>query len=131
MKKLILTALVIFSVVNFTFATGGQDKGTADGKVKLVFTSWRTEDIERMNRINEAFTKENPNIEIDFQPVKDTEYDSQLKQSLAAGVGADIIFLRSYDSGYQIYKTDSLMELNSVLPELKDFPTAAVSASAT
>ncbi|MDA3809124.1 MAG: extracellular solute-binding protein [Spirochaetaceae bacterium] len=131
MKKLILTALVIFSVVNFTFATGGQDKGTADGKVKLVFTSWRTEDIERMNRINEAFTKENPNIEIDFQPVKDTEYDSQLKQSLAAGVGADIIFLRSYDSGYQIYKTDSLMELNSVLPELKDFPSAAVAAWAT
>ncbi len=53
-----------------------------------------------MNRINDEFTKANPNIEIDFQPVKDTEYDAQLKNSLAAGDGADIIFLRSYDSGY-------------------------------
>ena len=78
-----------------------------------------------------SFTKANPNIEIDFQPVKDTEYDAQLKQSLAAGVGADIIFLRSYDSGFQIYKTESLQELNSVLPALKDFPSAAIAAWAT
>ena len=128
MKKLIFTALIIFAVVNFTFAGGAQENETGDEKVKLVFTSWRTEDIDRMNRINDEFTKQYPNIEIDFQPIKDTEYDSQLKNSLAAGVGADIIFLRSYDSGYQIYKTDSLQELNSVLPELKDFPSAATAA---
>lgn len=132
MKKGILAALVIFTVANFTFAGGQQSADDMDGdKVKLVFTSWRTEDIDRMNRINDEFTKAYPNIEIDFQPVKDTEYDSQLRSSLAAGVGADIIFLRSYDSGYQIYKTDSLLELNSVLPELKDFPSAAVAAWAT
>lgn len=132
MKKGILAALLIFTVGNFTFAGGQQGSSDMDGdKIKLVFTSWRTEDIERMNRINDEFTKENPNIEVDFQPVKDTEYDSQLRSSLAAGVGADIFFLRSYDSGYQIYKTDSLMELNSVLPELKDFPSAAVAAWAT
>jgi len=133
MKKLLITALLILTAVNFTFAAGSQDakEDSGSGKVKLVFTSWRTEDIERMNRINEAFTKKNPGIEIDFQPVKDTEYDAQLKQSLAAGVGADIIFLRSYDSGYQIYKTDSLMILNDMLPELKAFPSAAVAAWAT
>jgi len=131
-KKSILTMLVLLLAGTMAFASGQQGSSTGDGdKVKLVFTSWRTEDIERMNRINAEFTKENPNIVIDFQPVKDTEYDAQLKQSLAAGVGADIIFLRSYDSGYQIYKTDSLMELNDLLPELKDFPSAAVAAWAT
>ena len=131
MKKLIIAVLLIFTVASFTFAGGAQETESSDGKVKLVFTSWRTEDIERMNRINDEFTKKYPNIEIDFQPVKDTEYDAQLRQSLAAGVGADIIFLRSYDSGYQIYKTDSLQELNSELPALKDFPSAASAAWST
>lgn len=135
MRKSILTMLALLLAGTMAFASGQQgSSSSSDGsgeKVKLVFTSWRTEDIERMNRINAQFTKENPNIEIDFQPVKDTEYDAQLKQSLAAGVGADVIYLRSYDSGYQIYKTNSLMELNNVLPELKDFPSAAVAAWAT
>lgn len=135
MRKSILTMLALLLAGTMAFASGQQgSSSSSDGsgkKVKLVFTSWRTEDIERMNRINAQFTKENPNIEIDFQPVKDTEYDAQLKQSLAAGVGADVIYLRSYDSGYQVYKTNSLMELNDMLPELKDFPSAAVAAWAT
>lgn len=108
-----------------------KDKEINKENIKLVFTSWRTEDIDRMNRINESFTKQHPNIEIDFQPVRDTEYDAQLKQSLAAGVGADIIYLRSYDSGYQVYKTGSLLELESMVPSLKEFPTAAKAAWAT
>ena len=134
MKKIALLMSVLVALTLLTGCQKKEESKTAEvkvEKVKLVFTSWRTEDIERMNRINDEFTKANPNIEIDFQPVKDTEYDAQLRQSLAAGVGADIIFLRSYDSGYQIYKTESLMDLNSVLPELKEFPSAAVAAWAT
>ena len=133
MKKLLLTVLTVLLTANFAFATGSQDSTADSGsdKVKLVFTSWRTEDIDRMNRINKEFTKEYPNIVVDFQPVKDTEYDAQLKQSLAAGVGADIIFLRSYDSGYQIYQTGSLQDLTDVVPALAEFPSAAVKAWAT
>ncbi|MGL1893934.1 MAG: extracellular solute-binding protein [Spirochaetaceae bacterium] len=138
MKKIALLLSVMLVALMFT---GCQKKAAESApaevkeakveKVKLVFTSWRTEDIDRMDRINEAFTKKYPNIEIDFQPVKDTEYDAQLKQTLTAGVGADIIFLRSYDSGYQIYKTDSLLELDSIIPSLSDFPSAAKAAWAT
>lgn len=137
MKKIALLLSVMLVALMFTGCDkkveekASEVKEAKQEKVKLVFTSWRTEDIDRMNRINENFTKEYPNIEIDFQPVKDTEYDAQLKQTLAAGVGADIIFLRSYDSGYQIYKTDSLLELDSVIPSLKDFPSAAKAAWAT
>ncbi len=131
MKKII--ALVLLTVISVSvFANkNGEVASEAGDKVKLVFTSWRTEDIDRMERINEVFMNQHPNIEIDFQPIKDTEYDAQLRQSLAAGVGADIIFLRSYDSGYQIYKTDSLLELDTVVTDLKDFPSAAKAAWAT
>lgn len=134
MKKvaLLLTAvLVAFMFIGCQKKASVEAKVEQVEKVQLVFTSWRTEDIERMNRINAEFTKENPNIEIDFQPVKDTEYDAQLKQSLAAGVGADVMFLRSYDSGLQIYNTDSLELLDSVLPELESFPAAALAAWST
>jgi len=133
LKKIVTLLLVVLMVVSVTGCKKESASSSAvkSDKVNLVFTSWRTEDIERMNRINKEFTKKYPNITIDFQPVRDTEYDAQLKQSMAAGVGADIIFLRSYDSGYQIYKTDSLMPLNDILPELIDFPASAKAAWAT
>ncbi|WP_028973090.1 ABC transporter substrate-binding protein [Spirochaeta cellobiosiphila] len=129
MNKAILFLLLLICTTTMVMSEG--QKENSSNKVKLVFTSWRTEDIDRMNRINKTFTKQHPNIEIDFQPIKDTEYDAQLKQSLAAGTGADIIFLRSYDSGYQIYKTDSLIDLNKMIPELDSFPKAAVDAWST
>ncbi|GAJ03720.1 unnamed protein product, partial [marine sediment metagenome] len=97
-KKIFCLIVALVFVSSISVCVFSQE--TAGGKtVKLVFTSWRTEDIERMNRINAVFTKKNPNIIINFQPIKDTEYDTQLTSSLETGVGADIIYLRSYDPG--------------------------------
>ncbi|MFZ3085827.1 MAG: ABC transporter substrate-binding protein, partial [Candidatus Hydromicrobium sp.] len=100
-------------------------------QVTIKLTSWRTEDIERMNRINAVFMEENPDIIVDFQPIKDTEYDAQLTSSLETGVGADIIWLRSFDPGELIYNGGYLSELNDVMPELADFPSAAINAWAS
>lgn len=99
--------------------------------VTIILTSWRTEDIERMGRINEVFMQSYPNITVDFQPIKDTEYDAQLTSSLEAGVGADIIWLRSYDPGELIYNGGYISELNDVIDTLADFPEAAINAWAT
>ena len=100
-------------------------------QVKIKLTSWRTEDIERMNRINAVFMEENPDIIVDFQPIKDTEYDAQLTSSLETGVGADIIWLRSFDPGELIYNGGYISELNDVIPEIADFPSAAINAWAS
>jgi len=112
-------------------ATTAVEETKAGEPVTLSFTSWRTEDIERMNRINAVFMEENPNIIVDFQPIKDTEYDAQLTSSLQAGVGADLIFLRSYDPGELIYNGGYLYELNNDVPALADYPDAAINAWAT
>lgn len=129
--KRILGLILITAVSLSVFANGNDEKGS-DGKVKLVFTSWRTEDIERMDRINEAFTEKYPHIEIVFQPVKNTEYPAQLKQSLAAGVGADIIYLKSYDTGYDAYKTGALLDLSDEnVPGLDSFSDTAKAAWST
>ncbi|MDF1567256.1 MAG: extracellular solute-binding protein [Spirochaetaceae bacterium] len=129
MKKALAIVLVLALAAGDLFAGGGAE--AASGKTKLVFTSWRTEDIERMNRINKVFMEANPDIIVDFQPIKDTEYDAQLKSSLETGVAADIVFLRSYDSGRQIWDTGKLLPLNDVVPALAEFPSAARGAWST
>ncbi|WP_319562678.1 extracellular solute-binding protein [Marispirochaeta sp.] len=129
MRKILGIVLILVIAFGTLFA-GGQGEN-AEGKSKLVFTSWRTEDIERMNRINKVFMAQNPDITVEFQPIKDTEYDAQLKSSLVSGVAADIIFLRSYDSGMQIWDTGKLLPLNDVLSSLADFPSSARNAWST
>lgn len=84
-----------------------------------------------MNRVNSVFMEEHPNIKIDFQPINDSEYDAQMLAGLKTGTGADILFLRSYDTGRSVYDADYLYELNDDLPYLKDFPEAAVKAWST
>lgn len=129
MKKTLGILLILTLAAGALFAGGSS--GAEEGKAKLVFTSWRTEDIERMNRINKVFMDANPDIIVDFQPIKDTEYDAQLKSSLETGVAADIVFLRSYDSGRQIWDTGKLLPLDDVVPALADFPPAARGAWST
>jgi len=130
MNKTILLLMAFLVLFTGALFAGGQAEA-GEEKATLVFTSWRTEDIDRMNRINDVFESENPGIEVDFQPIKDTEYDAQLKSSLATGVAADIVFLRSYDSGKQIYDTGKLLVLNDVVPALADFSDTAKGAWST
>jgi raffinose/stachyose/melibiose transport system substrate-binding protein len=100
-------------------------------KITLEFISWRTEDIERMNRINALFTRKHPDIAIDFQPVSDTEYDVQMRTRFQTGTGADIVFLRSYDTGRGVYESGWLRDLTKIIPDLDKFPPHAVAAWST
>jgi len=99
--------------------------------VTLVFGSWRTEDIDLWNTINASFTEKYPNVTIDFQPTKNTEYDAQLASALETGTGPDIMFLRSFDNGEAVYDAGYLLEINDDVPALADFPAAAINAWAT
>ncbi|HCM28677.1 MAG TPA: hypothetical protein DIC34_19450 [Treponema sp.] len=106
-------------------------KTEASKSVTLNLTSWRTEDIERMNRVNALFTKTHPNITINFQPVNDTEYDANMRAGLETDTGADIIWLRSYDTGRTAYDGGWLYDLTKVIPDLDKFPPSAVKAWST
>ena len=112
---------------------GWQTRAAAASKdqVTLIFTSWRTEDIEGMKRVLAVYTQKHPNVVVDFQPISDTEYDAQLMSGLQTGTGADIIFLRSFSSGRAVYDGGFLQVLNNDIPTLKDFPAAAIKAWAT
>ena len=71
--------------------------------VTLTLTSWRTDDAESWGKINDAFHAEYPNITVEFKGVTATEYDSVLQTKLSSGNAEDIMFLRTFGTGKQIY----------------------------
>lgn len=156
-RKIIITFVLIlafmlaasFSITGCTAATQGEgvqpeetkaaettkkEAATEEAgeKVTLRYTSLRTEDVDAVNRINAEFTKAYPNIEIKFEPIKNTEYDAALKTSLETKTGADIVMLRSYDGGRQIYDGGYLLDLNDLIPNLtSDFTANSIDTWAT
>lgn len=117
-----LTALII---------TGLTGCRKSDDTVVLTLSSWRTEDVAQMNRINALFTNAHPDITITFQPFTATGYDSITLNKLENGTGADIIFLRSYDKGRTLYDGGYLSDLTGVIPNLSSFSPVAVKAWST
>jgi raffinose/stachyose/melibiose transport system substrate-binding protein len=69
---------------------------------------------------------------VKFQPIKNSEYDTALKTSLETGVGADIMILRSYDGGRQIYDAGYVFKLNDLVPNVEsDFTANSVDTWST
>ncbi|WP_010498775.1 ABC transporter substrate-binding protein [Paenibacillus elgii] len=95
-------------------ANGGGGKKTEAQKVKLTMGSWRTEDKEVYEKIIKAFNKTNPDIEIEFKPTKNTEYNTVLNTALQTGSGPDIIHLRPYAAGIALADAKYLEPLDSV-----------------
>jgi raffinose/stachyose/melibiose transport system substrate-binding protein len=83
-------------------------------KVKLTMGSWRTEDTEAYAKIIAEFKKTNPNIDIDFKPTKNTEYNTTLNTALQSGSGPDIIHLRPYAAGAALADAGYLEPLTNV-----------------
>lgn len=123
MKTLINTAVVvaIASLIVGCANTGSQSNngggsstggtGTSDDKVTLQFASWRVEEIEAFKQLNAKFNEEYPNIEIKYEPIKATEYDSVLNTALSTGTGADLYYVRPFDLGLNLYKSGHLLEV--------------------
>lgn len=101
-------------------------------EIVLKFASWRLDDESRINEINAEYKKIKPNVTIEFVPVKIlekvVEYNDQLETLLRSEVGADVVYLMSFELGENIYKKGLLLPLNNEFPELKDFPKVAVDA---
>lgn len=89
------------------------DKGSGNSeKVTLHVSSWRVEEIEAFKKINAEFNKEYPNIEIMYEPIKATEYDSALNTALETETGPDLFYVRPFDRGTNIFKSGNLLELD-------------------
>ncbi|MEI6577214.1 MAG: extracellular solute-binding protein [Bacteroidota bacterium] len=106
-------------------------KEKKDESVTLTFTSWRTDDVDQMDRINALYTKAHPNIHIKFQPYPTETYDSISHDRYAKGIGADLIFLRPYEVGRKFYDQSYLYDLSNTIPNLSSFSPVVVHAWST
>lgn len=94
--------------------------------ISLNVTSWRTDDAEAWGRINAAFHELYPDIEVTFNGVTATEYDSVLQTKLASGNAEDIMFLRTFGTGRQIYDAGYVLPISEAdVPKLADIPAAS------
>lgn len=97
--------------------------------VSITVTSWRTDDANAMENILQIFMDNNPNINVEFEPIINKEYYAQLSTALETDtMWADVIGLHSYDTGRKIYEGDYLVELNDLIPELEIFSEQTLAA---
>lgn len=134
MKKLSAIILaVVMTAIMLTSCNGNsntsQSKETSGDQVTLKLTGWRVEDQDAINSMNEIFTKENPNIKIEYNPIKATEYDTSLQTALSNKTAEDIIMIRSYSGGKAVYSGGQIVTLTTKeIPELANFPKSAIEA---
>ncbi|MBQ3423836.1 MAG: extracellular solute-binding protein [Clostridia bacterium] len=111
MKKLLVLVLALILVSSAAFA-----------EVNLTVTSWRTDDKALWDQINTAFTEEYPDITVEFLPVTATEYDGVLQTKLSSGNAEDIMFLRAFSTGRQIFDAGYVLPLTTDdVPNLVNF----------
>ena len=99
----------------------------AQDVVELTMGSWRTEDIEQWANILEVFHAAHPEIHINFEPTLNTEYDAQLTNQLAGGVGPDLITCRPFDRALINYQAGGMADISD-LPGLENFSDVALGA---
>ena len=94
-------AVVLAGCSGGTNVPGGGSAGGGDGaggSTTLRLESWRPEDASVWtNKILPAFTKEHPNIKVQFAPTNANEYDAAMTSRFQGGSAGDLITCRSYE----------------------------------
>jgi len=112
-------------------APSGTASAPAGGdKVTVTVTSWRAESSEQQfyKKLQEELNKTSPEIVIDYQPVKATEYNTTLNLNLNTGTAADIIHLRPYAGGKAVADAGYLDPIDG-LTGLDKFTPAQLAAA--
>jgi len=122
MKKVIMVTLLLILALPMSLQ--------AQDVVELTMGSWRTEDIEQWANILEVFHAAHPEIHVNFEPTLNTEYDAQLTNQLAGGVGPDLITCRPFDRALLNYQAGGMANISD-LPGLENFSDVALGAWST
>lgn len=103
--------------------TAGGSGSTEDqgGPVTLKVWGWRQEDVAAYKKIFKIYEDKHPGVTVEYVPYKNTEYDTILKTGLTGTNGPDVAQLRSYGLLQPLAAAGSLVELDSTVPELKEF----------
>ncbi|WP_104081050.1 ABC transporter substrate-binding protein [Cryobacterium sp. Y11] len=97
----------------------------AKDDVTLKVWSWRTEDVEKYNKIFDVYEAAHPGVTVQFEAFQNTEYNQILTTGLAGSDGPDIPMVRAYGqlqpniAAGQLEPIDGLVEgLEGIAPSV-------------
>lgn len=100
---------------------------TKPEEVTLTMGSWRTDDIEQMNRILAKFHEKYPSITIQYETYSTSDvaiYNPIIESMLKQGTAPDIFYLTSYGFSRKLYEDGYLEPLDSLTGLDENFSTA-------
>lgn len=124
MKRLhVLLAMLLLLCVLLPLSAQGTKEGASD-EVVLTMGSWRTDDVEQMNRLLDAYKNVAPDVTIKFQPTNPPDYNATLRLQLDSGTGPDLMYARSYAAGQELFNAGYFADCTDI-PGLMDNFTAS------
>jgi len=121
MKRLhvLLPMLLLLCVLLPVSAQG--NKAEISDEVVLTMGSWRTDDVEQMNRLLNAYKKLAPKVTIKFQPTNPPDYNATLRLQLDSGTGPDLMYARSYAAGQELYNAGYFADCTDIPGLMENF----------
>lgn len=92
---------------------------TSTKTVTLTMGSWRTDDVEQMNRLLSEYKKIAPDVTIRFQPTNPPDYNATLRLQLDSNTGPDLMYARSYAAGLELFNAGYFADCTDI-PGLMD-----------
>jgi raffinose/stachyose/melibiose transport system substrate-binding protein len=97
------------------------NKAEISDEVVLTMGSWRTDDVEQMNRLLNAYKKLAPKVTIKFQPTNPPDYNATLRLQLDSGTGPDLMYARSYAAGQELYNAGYFADCTDIPGLMENF----------
>ena len=120
-----LSMLAVFSLSGCKTTAAAETTAAAasEEKVTIVVTSWRTDDIDAMNKINAVFMEKYPNITVKFDPIKNTEYAAQLQTALETQSDKyDVMGIFPFGMAQTYSDNGYALALDDLVPNLSNIP---------
>ena len=120
MKRLnvILSVLMLVCVL---LPIAAQGTKASVGEVTLTMGSWRTDDVEQMNRLLAEYKKVAPTVTIKFQPTNPPDYNATLRLQLDSNTGPDLMYARSYAAGQELFKAGYFADCTDIPGLMQNF----------
>jgi len=126
-KTLYLTAIFLIMATLMVVAGGCAKKEAAQSKVVMTMGSWRHDDVAQMNNLLAEYSKIKPNVEIQFRPTNNVDYNSTLRLQFESGTGPDLMYARSYATGQELFSSGYFGDCTDI-PGVKQNFTASNAA---
>ena len=102
MKKTMFSGLLVILTVGLLFAAGQKEESTVSGpgypeEVTLRYMTWEGGDWQTFSeKFIEKYMKDNPHVNIQYEPTAGSEYMTKLKVSISAGTAPDVVWVDNW-----------------------------------